>query len=219
MPNIYMYVVDRDFGFAPNPFHGICSLATCKPQIRNTAQVGDWIFGVGGGRLNATGQCIFAMKVTQKITFNEYWENAEYRNKKPVRNGSKKMLLGDNIYHYNDETQLWTQAHSHHSLSDGGMNEYNKNRDTKSINVLLSMHFYYFGRKAPKIPSSILNRLGYTNGVGHRKYSYDQAEPLVNWLDQRYLDKLNLVVADPFDFDQSDAHYSVQTNKVTSVSK
>lgn len=214
-----MYVVDRDFGFAPNPFHGICSLATCKPQIRNTAQIGDWIFGIGGSRLKATGQCIFAMRITQKITFNEYWESTDFRNKRPVRNGSKKMLLGDNIYYYNVETKLWSQAHSHHSLADGSINEYNKNRDTKSKNVLLSKHFYYFGSEAPKIPVSILNQLGYKNGVGHRKYSYDQARPLVNWLERRFFKTLNLVIADPFDFDQGDAHYSVQTNKVTSVSK
>ncbi len=219
MPNVYIYVVDRDFGFAPNPFHGICSLATCKPNIRNTAQVGDWIFGLGGSRLKATGQCIFAMQVTQKITFNEYWENPEFKDKKPVRNGSKKMLLGDNIYYYNSETKLWNQAHSHHSLADGSINEYNRDRDTKSKNVLLSKHFYYFGSAAPKIPVSILNRLGYQNRMGHRKCPFESARSLVAWLEREFSDKLNLIVGDPFDFDQSDAHYSVQTNKVTLVSK
>ena len=219
MSNVYMYVVDRDFGFAPNPFHGICSLATCKPNIRNTAQVDDWIFGVGGSRLKATGQCIFAMLVTQKITFNEYWENPEFKDKKPVRNGSKKMLLGDNIYYYNNETKLWSQAHSHHSLVDGSMNEHNRDRDTKSKNVLLSKHFYYFGSAAPKIPVSILNALGYENRMGHRKFPFENAKPLVEWVEKKFMDKLNLIVADPFDFDQSDAHYSVQTNKVTLISK
>src|SRR5712671_5339411 len=31
---LYSYVVARDFGFAPNPFFGVCTLATCKPDIR-----------------------------------------------------------------------------------------------------------------------------------------------------------------------------------------
>lgn len=208
-------MVDRDFGFAPNPFHGICSLATCKPNIRNTAQIGDWIFGVGGNRLQATGQCIFAMYVTRKITFNEYWENSEFKDKKPVRNGSKKMLLGDNIYYYDNDTKLWSQAHSHHSLANGSVNEHNRDRDTKSKYVLLSKHFYYFGSAAPKIPVSILNRLGYQNRMGHRKFQYENAKPLVDWIERRFADKRNLVVADPFDFDQSDAHYSVQTNRIT----
>lgn len=46
--NLYSYVITRDYGFAPNPFWGICSLATCKPQIRQRALKGDWIAGFGG---------------------------------------------------------------------------------------------------------------------------------------------------------------------------
>lgn len=30
----FCYVIPYDTGFAPNPFHGLCTLATCKPQIR-----------------------------------------------------------------------------------------------------------------------------------------------------------------------------------------
>src|SRR5262245_31415483 len=42
---LYSYVVARDYGFAPNPFYGFCTLATCKPDIRRTADIGDWIVG------------------------------------------------------------------------------------------------------------------------------------------------------------------------------
>lgn len=209
-----MYVVDRDFGFAPNPFHGICSLATCKPRIRNSASIGDWIFGIGGRRLKAVGKCVFAMKVTQKITFNEYWETEEYKDKKPVRNGSKKMLLGDNIYYYNQRKKMWHQAHSHHSHADGSTNIYNRDRDTQSENVLLSKHFYYFGNSAPEIPRQILDKLNYTNGVGHRKYTSDESKKLINWIEKKHEGKLNLVISDPFDFEMGNAHYTVETNKI-----
>ena len=37
----------RDYGFAPNPFFGFCTLANCKPKIRKSANVGDWIIGTG----------------------------------------------------------------------------------------------------------------------------------------------------------------------------
>lgn len=214
MSNVYMYVIDRDFGFAPNPFHGFCSLATCKPNIRNTSKIDDWVIGVGGSRLKAKGKCIFAMKITNKITFNEYWTNPEFKDKKPVRNGSKKMLLGDNIYFYHELEDKWDQAHSHHSNSDGTMNVYNKNRDTTSTNVLISNHFYYFGSSAPLIPEKILSDIKYKNGIGHRKFSYELAEDLINWLENSYSELLNLVVADPYDFDKSDAHYSVHNNRV-----
>jgi len=39
---LHSYVVARDYGFAPNPFFGFCTLATCKPRLRSVAQVGDW---------------------------------------------------------------------------------------------------------------------------------------------------------------------------------
>lgn len=213
-PEVYIYVVDRDFGFAPNPFHGFCSLATCKPGIRSTAQVGDWVFGVGGGRLRATGKCVFAMKVTKKTDFNDYWNNIEYKDKRPVRNGSKKMLLGDNIYHQDDE-QKWLQAHSHHSLSDGSVNNANLERDTTSHKVLISRHFYYFGKTAPVIPSEILEEIGYENKVGHRKFDFSAAHKLVDWMEKEFGDQRNLVLGDPFNFDNSEAHYSVANNRVT----
>lgn len=215
MVRVYIYVVDRDLGFAPNPFNGICSLATCKPNIRNTAKIDDWIFGVGGGRLKATGKCIFAMKVTRKITYNEYWTDPEFNDKRPVRNGSKKMMLGDNIYFFDEEKKDWSQAHSHHSMADGSINTYNRDRDTKSNKVLLSKHFYYFGSAAPVIPSELLSDIGYYNKVGHRVFNFDVAEQLVRWIEEEHAQSFNLVVADPFNFDQNEAHYSVQTNKIT----
>ena len=47
MTRLYSYVVVSDHGFAPNPFHGYCTLANCKPRIRWRAQPGDWIVGTG----------------------------------------------------------------------------------------------------------------------------------------------------------------------------
>jgi len=174
MSKVYIYVVDRDFGFAPNPFHGSCTLATCKPGIRRGAEVGDWVIGVGGTRLKATGRCIFAMCITQKLTFNEYWMSAAYLDKKPVRNGSSKMMVGDNIYHYDAIRQVWYQADSHHSHPDGSVNPQNLHRDTKADKVLISRHFFYFGREAPTIPNDVLDTLGFKNGRNYRVFDADQ---------------------------------------------
>ena len=106
----FSYVVARDFGFAPNPFYAKCSLATCKPLIREKAEIGDWIAGFGSARYGAKEQLLFAMRVTYKSTFNEYWDSPEYQCKKPVLNGSLKQMYGDNIYHtvpdYIDETNI-----------------------------------------------------------------------------------------------------------------
>lgn len=213
MPRVYLYVVDRDYGFAPNPFHGVCTLATCKPSIRSTAKVGDWIIGVGGGQLKASGKCIFAMNVTQKLTFNQYWNDARFASKKPVRNGSKKMMMGDNIYVQNPDSS-WQQLPSHHSNVDGSINYSNVIKDTRYPNVLISSHFYYFGINALTIPETILTNLGYKNRRGHRVYDHNAASDLIDWIEGHNL-VLNKVAGDPFDFDKSTAHYSAATNKIS----
>lgn len=213
MNRTYMYVVDRDFGFAPNPFHGCCTLATCKPQIRENAQVNDWIIGMGGQSLEATGKCIFAMHVTEKLTFNEYWNNPEFFDKRPVRNGSRKMMVGDNIY-YKKPDGAWFQADSHHSQQDGSINPLNMQKDTRADSVLVSGHFFYFGKAAPLVPENILNEIGYSNGRGHRVFDSAVTDNLIGWLYNSFCSDLNLVVADPFNFSDSEKRYSGEGSKV-----
>ena len=209
-----MYVVDRDFGFAPNPFHGICTLATCKPRIRRVAKESDWVIGMGGTRLKATGRCIFAMKVSHSITFNEYWTNPSYRDKRPVRNGSLKMIVGDNIYHQSHGE--WQQLDSHHSHPDGSPNIHNVTNDTQADAVLVSDHFFYFGSAAVEIPTPILQSLGYENRRNHRTFDSAVAQPLISFIEANSVS--NRLLADPFDFDAASSRYSAQDNKVTAHS-
>ena len=39
------YKMTHDTGFAPNPFHGVLTLATCKPKIRACRKADDWVAG------------------------------------------------------------------------------------------------------------------------------------------------------------------------------
>jgi Nucleotide modification associated domain 2 len=210
-----MYVVDRDFGFAPNPFHGYCTLATCKPVIRKKAGVGDWVIGMGGARLKATGRCIFAMRVNERLTFNDYWDSPRFLDKRPIRNGSLKMIVGDNIYHFDTGAKKWNQADSHHSNADGSVNRDNLARDTQSNIVLVSQHFFYFGKQAPAFPGNLLDAIGYKNVRSHRVFDYADAAGLVEWLTISFSKVLNEVTCDPFDFDDSQKRYSAGTNKIT----
>jgi len=211
--SIFVYVVDRDFGFAPNPFHRICTLATCKPRIRRAATTGDWVIGMGGNRLNATGRCIFAMRVTRKIDFNTYWAEMEYRDKKPVRNGSQKMMVGDNIYH--SVGDKWIQLDSHHSYPDGKQNDHNVINDTSQDSVLISDHFYYFGKSPIEIPVVVLSELGYRNGRNHRRFEPIKCESLLKIIAQSA--PINTVLADPHDFESAHARYSRGNNKIVKV--
>ncbi|EKN6384286.1 hypothetical protein DVP09_11610 [Yersinia enterocolitica] len=198
--HLYAYIITRDFGFAPNPFHGYCTLATCKPGIRKSAKVGDWILGVGGANLKLVKhKCILLMKVTEKISFNDYWVDTRFSIKKPARNGSNVQMLGDNIYHKDDNNQ-WIQEDSHHSNADGSFNMTNLERDTKAEQVLISDHFYYFGDKAVEVD---LDSIEYHGGVGYKKILLEHSVPaneLIKKLETEFRSYKNLVISDPCQF-------------------
>ena len=210
----FFYVVSRDFGFAPNPFHGICTLATCKPRVRRRADVGDWVIGMGGAELHATGRCVFAMQLTRTMTFDEYWNDPDFFDKRPVMNGSRKMMIGDNIYHRDLVTRGWHQEFSHHSEPDGKIKEKNLRTDTSADRVLASEHFYYFGRNAPSVPPDIMSEIGYVNRIDHDEFDLDRCRRLLEWLDGSYGSRLNEIMGSPFQFHMSGHHYSGTRNKV-----
>ncbi len=68
---LFSYVLRYDMGFAPNPFEGYCTLATCKYKIRNTANVGDWVVGTGSVENVGNLKIIFLMEVVEKLTFDQ----------------------------------------------------------------------------------------------------------------------------------------------------
>jgi hypothetical protein len=212
--NLYVYVVDRDFGFAPNPFHGYCTLATCKPRIRKGARIGDWVMGVGGRRLRATGKCIFVMNISEICTFQDYWADTRFQIKKPVRNGSPVMMVGDNVYHKNETTRDWIQEDSHHSNTDGSTNMTNLKRDTQSDNVLISNHFFYFGSAAPPVD---LPSIDYKNRIGYRKkpFGNPKVASFVEDIEEKNWENRNVVIADPFDFEQAEKRVDQGTSVIS----
>lgn len=167
---MFAYVVARDYGFAPNPFGGFCTLATCKPNIRRTAQVGDWIIGTGSAERNRRGYLVYAMRVAEAITFDEYWADPRFQNKKPNLRSSKKIAFGDNIYHRNNG--VWTQADSHHSFPGGVQNERNVQNDTQANRVLVATEYAYWGGTGPLIPPNLRDFQGHDLciGRGFKKY-------------------------------------------------
>src|SRR5205807_3428500 len=150
---LYSYVVARDYAFAPNPFFGFCTLATCKPQIRKHAQVGDWVLGTGSKAYGLDGHLVYAMKVAETLSYDEYWEDPRFRQKRPNFCGSLKMAYGDNIYHRNPKTGRWVQENSHHSHPNGQPNLANVKHDTQTPRVLVGTEFTYWGKEGPQIPS------------------------------------------------------------------
>jgi hypothetical protein len=172
------------------------------------------VFGVGGGRLKATGRCVFGMRVTETLTFDEYWAAPRYQVKKPVRNGSRALMLGDNIYHRETPASEWIQEDSHHSLPDGTPNQSNVVNDTSTNRVLTSSDFVYFGAEAPRIPQAIFNEMRYRNQRNHRTYPISEARMLLRWFHENSGGRIGEVIGDPFQFRDSAARFSSGSNRI-----
>ncbi len=185
-PRLYSYCIPVDDGAAPNPYWGVCTLAICKPAIRRTAQVGDWVVGTGSARspIGDIKQCVvYAMRVSEVLRMEEYdlytrtelqekipdWENEDYRRK-----------VGDSIYDFSGgKPRLRKSAHSKKYMD----------RDLRGENVLLSNHFYYFGNQPAELPSHLLGII--KKGQGHRSGSNDQyINQFIEWIEKVEVNKL-----------------------------
>lgn len=182
MPKAYSYIVARDYGFAPNPFYGVLTLATCKPGIRKTARVGDLIIGCSKKSLG--NKLIYVAKVSEILTFDQYWNDPRFAMKKPVMNGSLKKLYGDNIYHHDAEGN-WIQEDSHHSNDDGTINKANLKKDTKRTDrVLVCNEFIYLGKSMKKTPPEYDCCI--YKGRNFCRPPYDDAKRLWDYLQTQY---------------------------------
>lgn len=171
MSRLYSYVVRYDSGFAPNPFYQYCTLATCKPAIRRSANPGDWIVGSGSNdrKVKLGGRLVYAMRVTETVTFDAYAADPRFASKIPYRNGSRKQSCGDNIYFRDNPTATWQQRDSFHSRDDGTTNEQHVRRDTAVNRVLISDDFVYFGGNGPDFPHYLQDSRGRSvckSGIG-----------------------------------------------------
>ncbi len=102
-PRLYSYKMTNDSGFAPNPFSGILTLATCKASMRRSKKIGDWIAGFTSGALcgDPVGaeRLVYLMKVSGKIPFSECHGHPAFRSKIPDPDSRVHVrTVGDNIY-------------------------------------------------------------------------------------------------------------------------
>lgn len=153
--NFFSYVIEHDYGLAPNPFGGYCTLAVCKPHIRKNRnlQIGDWVIGTGSKKLDKLNHLIYTMQVEEIISFDDYWSDVRFNYKKPKINGSLAQMYGDNFYYTDAKTNDWIQEPSAHSIVSRTKHI---KRDTSANKVLISSSFYYLGDNAMAIPEDYI---------------------------------------------------------------
>lgn len=175
------YRMTHDSGFAPNPFFGALTLATCKPAIRRTKKVGDWVAGFVSRALvnNCKNErvdsppyqgLVYLMRVGEVMTLGEYFEDPRYVEKRPIKNNPDQgKRSGDNIYQWVNAAYRQLPNNSHDD--DIGTIDH----DTSGVNVLIAdmEQSYYFGRNS-QIPDDGWESIGFSLSKGRTFYCSDE---------------------------------------------
>lgn len=179
---LYAYKITRDYGFAPNPFWGYCTLATCKPDVRQRSLVGDVVVGFSSNQKGKACKMICFMEITETMTFDEYWSDIRFERKKPIFTQGIQECYGDNIYHH--DNNVWIQENSHHSKEGGAVNTKNLIRDTRVNRVLISTKYWYFGENAITLPEEYNNLIPYWRN--YKKFDTETGRRLEQFLKKNY---------------------------------
>ena len=200
--SLYSYVVLGIMDSLPTRSMAVCTLATCKPRIRNGAEPGDWIIGTGSKQRGRKGHLVFVMRVSEALSFNEYWQDNRFWQKRPNLRGSKKQAFGDNIY-FKDQGGRWHQEDSHHSYSDGSQNWHNVANDTRADRVLVGVEYAYWGGAGPRLPQQFRDYDGkdLCAGRGYKcRFSESLVADFVAWFQSLTADGY---CGDPGDWDKT----------------
>jgi hypothetical protein len=163
MRNRYcFYRMTNDAGSAPNPFHGVCTLAICTPNHQR-AQLcpGNVIVGVEADSLSKrrrskrpettpTRCIIYYMVIDEILDLDSYFRDTRFARKKPNPGGSAIAARGDN-WHYKDDDGDWCSLPGHPHEHDQRATRL----DQFGNRVFIGRQFYYFGDKAVRLPQEI----------------------------------------------------------------
>lgn len=129
---IYSYKLTTDNGSAPCIQNNLLSLAICKPKIRKTANINDYIVGISANSMNlGENKLLYIARITNKILLQDYCKL--HSNRKDCIYNNKLCRLKNAKYH---------------SCKD-------KKRDLSGLYVLLSSDFIFFGSRNITIPNII----------------------------------------------------------------
>ena len=158
---LFCYKQTHDTGFAPNPFHGVCTLTTCKPGIRLSKRRGDWIAGFTSGAVThgrdrvGHERLIYLMQIGEVLPIECYFSDPRFEAKRasaPSDATAKcTSSIGDNIYELRDGTWIQHTNRSH--------NQRDIATDLSGKNALIAKEFYYFGSEALVVPDEIRPRI------------------------------------------------------------
>ena len=172
---LFSYKITDDTGFAPNPFGSTLTLATCKPLIRQSKDVGDWVAGFTSKALNGDPvgdeRLLFLMRVGEKLRIRDYFHDSRFQDKIPDVNGKGPYpKTGDNIYRPIApgacEPEHFEQLKNPNHWTDSGPDLGHRKTDIGGQYVLVADEFYYFGKDSVNLPAEVRPKVP-TGPSGH----------------------------------------------------
>lgn len=162
MSRDYVYKLTHDANGAPCIEGDILTLAICKPMIRATARVGDFLFGFAASSLRRDNRLVYIARVTGVEVGGDYYEHERYAERPDrvyVRGDDGRFSIRPDAAYHDCGTLLERDV--------GAFPEYEKAR------VLVSDDFRYFGTSSepPIVDLSAypaVRRLVHGLGQGHR---------------------------------------------------
>lgn len=182
---IYFYKMIVDNGGAPCVQDGLLSLAICKPQIRSTIDIDNFIIGFGSNVLD--NKLIYIAQVTNKLLDGEYYKQEKY------------FYRDDCLYSFDGQQYSRREDKKYHISN-------NTPNDEGNDIVLLSDNYRYFGNKSSNdyknkypILTKIINSLKQGHRLNHNTELFKELSQLI---DETFSQK-QLNILQPLNYNKS----------------
>ena len=155
---IFLYKLRTDNGGAPAVYRGQLSLAICKPRIRASAEVGDWIVGIAGKCLHSDSGLLYIAQVDEVLDDGEYYRDPRFA-RRP-----------DAVYEWKGPRLKLRVDPRFHDAEDAFRDIGTSPRYAKA-RVLVSSRFRYYGRATSDwyaAVSPLAHQMGQARGIGHK---------------------------------------------------
>jgi hypothetical protein len=161
---VFRYILVNDYGMAPCVDRGWISLATCKPKIRASAKVGDWVAGFVPSPA-PRGLVVWAGRVSRRLEVGDY--EREFRGR------------ADAVYQLKDDGTFERLRPDYHPEPD------NMRKDLSApVLVFDPSASWYFGARPLILPDDLMFLAA--GGRGHRVNGATETdvEAFGTWLQQ-----------------------------------
>ena len=177
---ICTYTIKKDTGFAPNPFHGYCTLATCTPnhmgaRLDRRDSIGIFV------RASSSRCLVCTILLGEILGYDSYYHDGRFEKKKPVLTGPPELRCGDNIYHRN-RAGKWVRDKGPYHQDPWAFEQ-----DTRYARVYIGTTFAYFGENAydHPLPPSLRSVLKKRQGLKYTREGDPLFKKYWRWLESQ----------------------------------